>query len=248
MRLETAGLSRAGGRKTNQDNYGSELGGQGGGCWLVADGLGGHAGGETASRLAVETVLRQYRQSPDAFVSRLADCFQEVQTAIVRQAAESYELAGMRTTLVLLATDAEQAVWGHVGDSRLYWFRDGKILHQTKDHSVPQMLADAGKIKPADIRGHEDQNRLTRAVGQSGELRPTILSAPLPIQANDAALLCSDGVWTYVWEREMEEDLAAAGSAADWLDRLERRILARATGPYDNYTAVAVWFRGVEDK
>ena len=247
MRVDTAGLSRAGGRKSNQDYYGSKVD-ERSGCWLVADGLGGHAGGETASRLAVETVLQQCRQNFEPAVSFVADCFQNVQTAIVRQAAATYELAGMRTTMVLLAADAAQAVWGHVGDSRLYWFHDGKILHQTKDHSVPQMLADAGKIKPTEIRGHEDQNRLTRAIGQSGELRPTILPGPVPIQANDAALLCSDGIWTYVWEQEMEADLAAADSAADWLDRLERRVLARAAGPYDNYTAVAVLFRGVESK
>ena len=82
-------------------------------------------------------------------------------------------------------------------------------------------------------------------VGQAGELRPTITTAPFPVQAGDAALLCSDGVWTYVWEPEMEADLAAAASPADWLDHLEQRVLARAEGPYDNYTAVAVWFQGV---
>ena len=243
MRIVTAGLSKAGGRKSNQDSFGAEPG-DNGGCWVVADGLGGHAGGETASRMAVETVMQRCRQASTAAAELIGDCFRDAQAAITRQAAENYELAGMRTTMVLLVADAQNAVWGHVGDSRLYWFRQGKIMHQTRDHSVPQMLVDAGKIRPEDIRGHEDQNRLTRAIGQVGELRPTISAAPLPVQAGDAALLCSDGVWTYVWETEMEADLAAAASPADWLARLEQRILARAEGPYDNYTAVAVWFQG----
>ena len=243
MRSVTAGLSKAGGRKTNQDSFGTEPGDDGG-CWVVADGLGGHAGGETASRMAVEAVLQRCRQTPAATAGLIGDCFRDAQAAIVQKAAENYELVGMRTTMVLLVADAQNAVWGHVGDSRLYWFRQGKIMHQTRDHSVPQMLVDAGKIRPEDIRGHEDQNRLTRAIGQVGELRPTISAAPLPVQAGDAALLCSDGVWTYVWETEMEADLAAAASPADWLARLEQRILARAEGPYDNYTAVAVWFQG----
>ena len=244
MRIVTAGLSKAGGRKTNQDCYGAESG-DNGGCWVVADGLGGHAGGETASRMAVETVLQRCRQAPTVVAGLIGDCFHDVQTAIVQQAAENYELAGMRTTMVLLIADAQNAAWGHVGDSRLYWFRQGKIIQQTRDHSVPQMLADAGKIRPEDIRGHEDQNRLTRAIGQAGELRPTIPAAPFPVRTGDVVLLCSDGVWTYVWEQEMEADLAAAASPADWLARLEQRILARAEGPYDNYTAVAVWFQGV---
>lgn len=244
MRIVTAGLSKVGGRKANQDCYGAEAG-DNGGCWAVADGLGGHAGGETASRMAVETVLQRCRQALAVTAGLIGDCFRDAQAAIVQKAAENYELAGMRTTMVLLVADAQNAVWGHVGDSRLYWFRQGKIIQQTRDHSVPQMLADAGKIRPEDIRGHEDQNRLTRAIGQAGELRPTIPAAPFPVQAGDAALLCSDGVWTYVWESEMEADLAAVASPADWLARLEQRILARAEGPYDNYTAVAVWFQGV---
>ena len=243
MRIVTAGLSKAGGRKSNQDSYGAEPG-DNGGCWVVADGLGGHAGGETASRMAVETVLQRCRQATAVTAGLIGECFRDAQAAIVQKAAENYELAGMRTTMVLLVADAQNAIWGHVGDSRLYWFRQGKIIQQTRDHSVPQMLADAGKIRTEDIRGHEDQNRLTRAIGQVGELRPTISAAPLPVQAGDAALLCSDGVWTYVWETEMEADLAAAASPADWLARLEQRILARAEGPYDNYTAVAVWFQG----
>ena len=244
MRIVTAGLSKAGGRKSNQDSFGAEPGDHGG-CWVVADGLGGHAGGETASRMAVETVLQRCRQAATAPAELIGDCFRDAQKAIVQKAAANYELAGMRTTMVLLVADAQNAVWGHVGDSRLYWFRQGKIIQQTRDHSVPQMLADAGKIRTEDIRGHEDQNRLTRAIGQAGELRPTIPAAFLPVQAGDAALLCSDGVWTYVWEPEMEADLAAAASPEDWLVRLEQRILARAEGPYDNYTAVAVWFQGV---
>ena len=244
MRMDVAGLSKAGGRKNNQDFYGFEIG-AGGGCWVVADGLGGHAGGETASRMAVEVVLADFKASPEASVAFVTACFQKAQTAIQEKAAGDFTLSGMRTTLVVLACNQEKAVWGHVGDSRLYWFRQGRIFQQTRDHSVPQMLVDAGKISPQEIRGHEDQNRLTRAVGQEGALHPTIFPELFPVRAGDAALLCSDGVWTYVQEAEMEEDLAGSVSAADWLTRLEQRVLERAIGPHDNYTAVAVWFQGV---
>lgn len=242
MHIEVAGISKPGGRKNNQDFYGFESGDTGG-FWAVADGLGGHAGGETASRMAVETVLAQYNAAQEVSSEFIADCFQKAQTAIRQKAASDFSLSGMRTTMVVLACNQEKAVWGHVGDSRLYWFRQKRILLQTLDHSVPQMLVDAGKISSQDIRGHEDQNRLTRAIGQEGELRPTILPDPFPIQAGDAVLLCSDGVWTYVLEQEMEEDLVNAASANDWLRFMEQRLLKRAEGPYDNYTAVAVLFQ-----
>lgn len=241
--MDSACLSKVGGRKANQDAYGS-ISNAAGGCWLVADGLGGHAGGEVASRTAADLVLARFRQDSAISVQFVADCFQIVQRAIREKTAEDFSLQGMRTTMVLLACNQVDAVWGHVGDSRLYWFRQGKILQQTRDHSVPQMLVDAGKISPQEIRGHEDQNRLTRALGQEGELRPTLLADSIPIQDGDAALLCSDGVWTYVLEPEMEADLSASHSAAEWLERLEQRILQRATGPYDNYTAIAVLFQG----
>ncbi|MHC1761983.1 MAG: PP2C family serine/threonine-protein phosphatase [Negativicutes bacterium] len=239
-------MSKPGGRKNNQDSYGFELVDHGG-CWVVADGLGGHAGGETASRMAVDIVLAQFRAAPKTAVQDIAICFQNAQAAIQQKAAEDFSLAGMRTTMVMLTCIQEKAVWGHVGDSRLYWFRQGRVLKQTRDHSVPQMLVDAGKISFQEIRGHEDQNRLTKAMGQEGEIRPTLLPELFPVQTGDAALLCSDGVWTYVLEQEMEEDLVNAASATDWLNRIEQRVLARAEGSYDNYTAVAVLFQGVLD-
>jgi serine/threonine protein phosphatase PrpC len=244
MMIDTAALSKPGGRRNNQDAYGYEATPLYG-CWVVADGLGGHAGGETASRMAVDAVLSMFQQAETVSPKVIDAGFLQAHQAIRQKAAEDFALSAMRTTLTVLICDEQQAMWGHVGDSRLYWFRNGKILYQTKDHSVPQMLVDAGKITPAEVRGHEEQNRLTRAVGQEGVLRATILSEPVPLQLGDAALLCSDGIWNYILETEMEDDWAAANSATEYLDLLERRVLARASGEHDNYTAVAVRFQGV---
>jgi len=244
MMFETASLSQTGGRRSNQDSFGYEAN-QHKGCWVVADGLGGHAGGETASRMAVDSVLSRFRQEAEVSPAFIESCLQTAHQAIQVKAAAEYELAAMRTTLVVAVCAEKQVVWGHVGDSRLYWFRQGKIIHQTKDHSVPQMLVDAGKLDPLKIRGHEDQNRLTRAVGQPGTLKTSVLSEPLTWQPGDAALLCSDGIWTYVLEPELEADWARAASATEYLALLERRVLERAEPEHDNYTAIAVRFPGV---
>ncbi len=241
MKFDTATLSQTGGRRSNQDSFGFEAN-QAAGCWVVADGLGGHAGGETASRMAVDEVLAAFRQKPNVSPSFIENCLQTAHQAIQLKAAAAYELASMRTTLVVLTCTGNSAVWGHVGDSRLYWFRRGKIVHQTKDHSVPQMLVDAGKLDPLKLRGHEDQNRLTRALGQTGSLKTSVLSEPIDLQPGDAALLCSDGIWTYVLELELEADWEKAASAAEYLALLERRVLERAESEHDNYTAIAVRF------
>ena len=245
MKADTACLSKTGGRKVNQDACGFEERGFGS-CWAVADGLGGHAGGEIASRMAIDAVLPLFHFEKTFSREGIADCFVKAQEAIRDKVAEDNALSGMRTTLVLLACSRENEIfWGHVGDSRLYWFRQGRILQQTRDHSVPQMLVDAGKLKPEQIRGHEDQNRLTRAIGPADAARPTVLPEPLMLEEGDAALLCSDGIWTWILEQEMEEELQAARSAEEWLTALEKKVLARAEGQFDNYTAIAVLFQGV---
>src|SRR5258708_36308206 len=124
------------------------------GCWAVADGLGGHRGGDLASRTAVEAALANYQTNPEPSKEALATHLGSASRAVVDFQNEP-GLAAMRTTLVLLVTHGESAIWAHVGDSRLYHFRSGKTAKRTKDHSVPQRLADAGEIREDQIRLHE---------------------------------------------------------------------------------------------
>jgi len=147
----------------------------------------------------------------------------------------------MRTTLALLISDLRLALWAHVGDSRIYHFRDGRIAHQTADHSVPQMLANAGDISPDDIRGHIDRSRLLQALGQDEPVRATVLESPVQLESGDAFLLCTDGWWEYVTELEMQIDLAKSAGPDDWLGYMMDRILSRAEGEFDNYTALGVF-------
>ena len=150
-------------------------------------------------------------------------------------------MAQMRTTAVIAISDFRSIIWGHIGDSRLYYFRTGRIDSQTRDHSVPQALCNAGEIKPADIRFHEDRNRLLRALGANERCEPSIGKAPRSLEASDALLLCSDGFWEYVIESEMEDDRRAADNPKEWLRRMETRLVQRARGEHDNYSAVAVF-------
>jgi serine/threonine protein phosphatase PrpC len=161
----------------------------------------------------------------------------------------------MAATLVVLLIRQDQAIWGHVGDSRLYLFRQGRLLLQTKDHSVPQMLVGEGEMGLDEIRGHPDRSRLLRALGDGhDEIRPR-LQAPFALQPADAFLLCSDGFWEYVLEAEMETALAEAEDPDQWLRLMQQRYLlpavererlaeAKERADNDNYSALAVWLQG----
>jgi len=235
----TASVSDTGGRKNNEDFHG-HLTLQNGGCWVVADGLGGHRGGEVASKLAVEEILESFKDHPEASPSALRRHLEVANQAIISHQEEKSSLSSMRTTVVLLVIESDRVLWAHLGDSRLYHFRNGRIIFQTSDHSVPQAMANAGDILPEEIRFHEDRNRLLRVLGKEDDFRPEIEQQEHSVRQGDVFLLCTDGFWEYVLEAEMEEDLSASNRIEEWLKMMEARILERADEKHDNYTATAV--------
>jgi PPM family protein phosphatase len=242
MPFVTDFVSRVGGREHNED-YCGFLEVANAVCWVVADGLGGHRGGETASRIAVEAVLASFRDEPQLKTVALQRHLEAAQQAVVRMQMEQPGLSTMRTTIVVLITDSSCALWGHVGDSRLYCLENGRVAFRTSDHSVVQMMVAAGDLSPDQIRHHEDRNRLLRCLGNpDGEFRPTILPEPRTLYRGTAFLLCTDGFWDNVTDAEMEVDCAKADSAQDWLTLMEDRLLERTTEGDDNYTAMAVTF------
>ncbi|MCI0489334.1 MAG: protein phosphatase 2C domain-containing protein [Blastocatellia bacterium] len=247
MYFQTGRVSDRGGRSRNQDSCGFLML-EDGACWVVADGLGGHLGGEIASAIAVEAILDSFRRnralSPQALESHIS----AAHNAILEKQRQEPHLSNCRTTAVLLVSDYRSALWAHTGDSRLYHLRGGRIHFQTKDHSVPQVMADAGEIALDRIRHHEDRNRLLRALGTEGEARPTVQIEKQRLCREDAFLLCVDGFWEYVFETEMEVDYSKAVDPADWLAKMESRITRRADENHDNYTAIGVFYANEADR
>ena len=137
-------------------------------CFTVADGLGGHGNGEIAAQAAVDAICTMFVDEgySDSFFKK---AFSAAQDAIVQQQERLQAPSRMKTTLVVLVIHKGKAVWAHVGDSRLYEFKQGKMKGRTIDHSVPQMLAISGEIEEKDIRHHLDRNRLMRVMGIRGE-------------------------------------------------------------------------------
>ena len=238
-RWATSMLSAAGGRPSNEDRC-DFLSLPRAACWVLCDGLGGHGGGATASQVAVETILQCFQASPEISAHALEACLLSANQAIVEQQASDPALLRMATTAVVLVADYRKAQWAHIGDSRLYHFRGGRLIAQTKDHSVAQALADAGDIAVGEVRFHPDRGSLRRSLGNSAQSQPTVLPVPSEVTTGDAFLLASDGFWEYVTETEMEIELSKAAAPADWLKTMQRRLVARAAPDHDNYSAIAV--------
>ena len=241
MRFITKPLTHRGGRNQNED-FCDYYAVEDGGCWVVADGLGGHFGGKIASETAGTAFIESFAgNSWPLAQDALCRHLRAAHEAVLRRQQVDSRLAGMRTTLVALISDGSSALWAHIGDSRLYGFRGEKIVVATKDHSVPQAMVDAGEIPPEAIRHHEDRNRLLRDLGGEKGIRPAIPQAPWKLQDGDKFLLCTDGFWEYITETAMEAELAKSDAPGQWIENMERRIQKSAPDDHDNYTAIAIF-------
>ncbi|WP_027088194.1 PP2C family protein-serine/threonine phosphatase [Cohnella panacarvi] len=239
MKFITASSCEPGGRKTNED-YCHFVQTERFGCWVVADGLGGHEGGEFASLIAGSRIVEAAARKSIHSEGVLRYYVQEAQEALHARQKQELRLAAMRTTVVVLAADQKTASWAHIGDSRLYHFRGGTIWNETLDHSVCQSLVNLGAITREQIRRHPERRRLLRVLGAEGAARPDV-RANVPIAPGDRFLLCTDGLWGYVTEQEMETDLAKSDTPQDWIRHMERRLQQRAKAGHDNYTSLAIF-------
>ena len=181
-------------RSVNQDSFGrfddgdrSEI------LALVADGLGGHRGGEVASQMAIDAIGEHIFVGDGDPAARLARSIEAANEAILRASREDLDLDGMGTTIVaILMTEDGRSCVGHVGDSRLYRIRAGRIASVTEDHSLVATLVREGVLTPEQAHTDPRRNQILRALGVRDDVEVEV--APLELQAGDTYLLCSDGL------------------------------------------------------
>ncbi len=248
MYLEIAKLSKTGGRKVNEDAcdywFSSNLS-----CCVLSDGLGGHFGGEVASQLVVSSIRESFTQQPQCNAKAIELLLNAADDAIVREQQKNSALRNMRATAVILIIDTANhvATWGHIGDSRLYCFRNGQISSQTRDHSISQKMVDAGYLKPMELRSSPTRNQLYAALGNGDSSEMDISPRDFPVMCGDVFLMCSDGLWEYIEEHEMESMLNSTSSASAWLSVLEKQVLVKGHPRQDNYSAIVVWCKDSDD-
>ena len=205
MRFTIFQESRKGSRKVNQDRiaytYGRDTL-----LMCVADGMGGHAGGEIAAQIAVRLFIERFQQEAKPILKNplkfLQDTMLRAHAALGSYANQFSMLETPRTTCVACVVQANHAYWAHVGDSRFYLFRQGGLIGNTKDHSKVQYLVDQGIIAADEVSDHPDRNKIFSCLGGAAE--PVIdLSKRTPLMNGDILILCTDGLWSVYPMREM---------------------------------------------
>jgi serine/threonine protein phosphatase PrpC len=200
--------------------------------FAVADGMGGHRGGEVASHTAIEAL-----RAAVANGTPLHDAITRANAAVIARAAGNDELTGMGTTLTaLIAIGGRQLLVGHVGDSRAYILHDGNLHRATDDHSLVEELVREGRLTPEQAESHPQRNIVTRALGVDANVDVDLYT--LDIEAGDRIVLCSDGLTTMVRERDIER---LARTETD-PQRLADALVGAAVsaGGEDNVTVVVV--------
>ncbi len=209
--------------------------------FVLADGLGGHGNGDVASNFATDCVGAAI-ENTEGFGGRfLNECFEATQRMLMQE-KEARGTPSIKTTLVVLLITDRIAQWGHIGDSRLYHFRDGKQLSRTMDHSVPQMLAMSKQIKEKEIRHHPDRSMLLRAMGAEWDAPAyEIDQRHIRIQKGDVFLLCSDGFWEWIDEKSMTRILKKGAPAYEALREMQAEVKTNGKGTgMDNYSAILI--------
>lgn len=252
MKIVSCGITDIGRkRQRNEDSY---LVNDKIGLYIVADGMGGHAGGEFASKIAVSTVEEIIR-GEDRVKSnvptqsyldaneqsnvegleqeRLKDAINRAGNMIVRRAFEDPELKGMGTTSTVMFISNERAYIAHVGDSRAYCVREGEIIQITEDHSLVHEQLKSGLITEEEAKTHQLKNIITRSVGVQEEVE--VDTVVWKIQVGDSYLLCSDGLSNMMQDEEMQELISkndVEQGARELVD------LANQRGGEDNITLI----------
>lgn len=239
-------------RHSNEDSFclAPEIG-----LFIVADGMGGHAAGEVASRLAVDTIqewVAKYLSGMDAFIvgKPVATCSQEANfllssirlaNRIIYDAAQGRrEYAGMGTTVVSVLAVNDQVALAHVGDSRIYRVRGEEIVQLSRDHSLVQQQVERGIISAQEAQGSQYKHLITRALGIKESVEVDL--AEHPVLPGDFLLLCSDGLSDLL---EDEEIGAIVRDHANDLEKACQALVDRANykGGDDNITAVLIQAR-----
>lgn len=233
--------SRVGARHVNQDRIGT---------WrtpasllmVVADGLGGHLHGEVAAQLAIALVGAAFTREaqpkladPEAFLARV---FGAAHAAILRE-AQKLELADTpRTVIVACVVQDGYVYWTHVGDSRLYVLRQGQVLHRTRDHTLVQQLVDQGRVREEAMTTHPERNRLLQCLGGYQVPRPDPASRAR-LARNDVVLLCSDGFWGPLTQRQIIHELLSR-QLKEAIPELASLAERRAGPDCDNVSVLAM--------
>lgn len=224
-------------RKNNEDAFGvyPDLS-----LYIIADGLGGHAGGEVASWIAVETIkegLLPSSMSSLEVKERLIQAIMTANSRIIQEAGIRHDLKGMGTTVTVLKVEGDKALIAHVGDSRAYLIRENRITQITKDHTVVEEYVRLGLLTLQEALYHPNRHMLSRALGISYDTEADITDFQL--YEGDTILLCTDGLSNMLSEKEI---LHTITELRPFPEKITNRLITLANnyGGIDNITVITI--------
>lgn len=203
---------------------------------IVCDGLGGNKAGEVASSLAVSTIASKFKESGEKnMLDRIKDAILEANKTVLEESNKDFDRKGMATTVEALYLKNDNAYWGHVGDSRIYYIRSGKLKQLSKDHSLVQKLVDEGYLTLKEAENHPNKNIIMRALGDNDSLEVDLSKLRTGFSDKGKFFLCTDGVTTVINDSELEELLS--GNDFDQISGEISRLVEERGAP-DNFSFV----------
>jgi len=244
MQFSVYQQSHIGARQTNQDRMGYSYT-RDALLLVLADGMGGHAHGEVAATVALQTISLLFQQQATPYVKKPEQFLQQAILAAHETIHRHRQAKGLsetpRTTIVAALVQHNTAVWAHCGDSRLYWLRGGQALARTRDHSHVENLVAQGLIAPEQRHTHPDRNKLYNCLGANS--LPRVELGQGVLEDGDVLLLCSDGLWSMLPDHEIARSVQRQ-PVVRAVPAMLQAALEAAGRRSDNVTALAIAWQG----
>ena len=232
-------LSEAGTKAENNDYFGYVLL-DNYAIWAVADGFDEEEGAKVAARIAVESAIEYFMLRPRFNYDVIKEMMDYANLKVKEKQEETQKYSLMHTSLLIVISNYNSILYGNIGNTRFYHIRGGYIISQSRDDTIAQLLVDEEALNISDMRFHRQRNDLLQAIGDFGKIKPNIIKKPVELMEKDVFCLTTVGFWENIDEHDMENDFSRFEDKKQWLNSLEKRILASLRDNIENYTIAQV--------
>ena len=232
-------LSEAGTKAENNDYFGYVLL-DNYAIWAVADGFDEEEGAKVAARIAVKSAIEYFMLRPRFNYDVIKEMMDYANLKVKEKQEETQKYSLMHTSLLIVISNYNSILYGNIGNTRFYHIRGGYITSQSRDDTIAQLLVDEEALNISDMRFHRQRNDLLQAIGDFGKIKPNIIKKPVELMEKDVFCLTTVGFWENIDEHNMENDLSRFEDKKQWLNSLEKRILASLRDNIENYTIAQV--------
>lgn len=237
-------LSEAGTKAENNDYFGYVLL-DNYAIWAVADGFDEEEGAKVAARIAVESAIEYFMLRPRFNYDVIKEMIDYANLKVKEKQEETQKYSLMHTSLLIIISNYNSILYGNIGNTRFYHIRGGYIISQSRDDTIAQLLVDEEALNISDMRFHRQRNDLLQAIGDFGKIKPNIIKKPVELMEKDVFCLTTVGFWENIDEHDMENDLSRFEDKKQWLNSLEKRILASLRDNIENYTIAQIEVQAV---